>query len=87
MLGIRVLDTIFYGETLYLQSEVLAFQELKKVILADAGNVVMADSMQEGLALLWGGSPPPKPATKGEIRNDETQTEGGLPQNALKQGR
>ena len=87
MLVIPVLDTIFYIEPLYLQSKVVALPELKKVVLADAGNVVMADSMQEGLALLWGGSPPPKPATKGEIRNDGTQTEGGLPQNALKQGR
>ena len=52
LLVIPVLDTIIYVEPLYLQSEVLAFPELKKVILADAGNVVMADSMQEGLALL-----------------------------------
>jgi len=87
LLVIPVLDTIFYVEPLYLQSEVVAFPELKKVVLADAGNVVMADSMQEGLVLLWGGSPPPKPATKGEIRNAGTQTEGGLPQNALKQVR
>ena len=69
MLVIPVLDTIFYVEPLYLQSEVLAFPELKKVILANAGNGVMAHSMREGLAMFWGVRPPQKPATKGEIRN------------------
>ena len=86
LLVIPVLDTIIYVEPLYLQSEVLAFPELKKVILADAGNVVMADSVQEGLALLWGGSPPLNPAKTGEIRNGRTQTEGEFPQDGLIQG-
>ena len=45
-------DTIIYVEPLYLQSEVLAFPELKKVILANASNVVMADNMQEGLGIM-----------------------------------
>ena len=76
MLVIPVLDTIFYVEPLYLQSEVLAFPELKKVILADAGNGVMAHSIREGLAIFGGGSPPPKPATKGEIQNGGTQPGG-----------
>ncbi|MEC8857878.1 MAG: hypothetical protein VX664_10860, partial [Chloroflexota bacterium] len=35
--------------------EVLAFPELKKVILADGSNVVMADSVGEGLAMLLEG--------------------------------
>ena len=41
-----------YAEPLYLQSEVLAFPELKKVILADNNNLVMADSIEEALVSL-----------------------------------
>ncbi|MEE3014910.1 MAG: UPF0182 family protein, partial [Chloroflexota bacterium] len=52
LLVIPVGDAIIYVEPLYLQSEVLAFPELKKVILADGRNVVMADSVDEGLAML-----------------------------------
>ncbi|MQG72641.1 MAG: UPF0182 family protein, partial [SAR202 cluster bacterium] len=45
LLVIPVGDAIIYVEPLYLQSEALAFPELKKVILADGSNVVMADSV------------------------------------------
>ncbi|MED5405602.1 MAG: UPF0182 family protein [Chloroflexota bacterium] len=55
LLVIPVGDAIIYVEPLYLQSEVLAFPELKKVILADGSNVVMADSVGEGLAMLLEG--------------------------------
>jgi len=55
LLVIPVGDAIIYVEPLYLQSEGLAFPELKKVILADGSNVVMADSVGEGLALLLEG--------------------------------
>jgi uncharacterized membrane protein (UPF0182 family) len=58
LLVIPVADTIVYVEPLYLQSEVLAFPELKKVILADASNVVMADTVDQGLAMLAGDLPP-----------------------------
>jgi hypothetical protein len=57
LLVIPVADAIIYVEPLYLQSEGLAFPELKKVILADAGNVVMADNIEQGLAMLVGGGP------------------------------
>jgi uncharacterized protein len=63
---IPIADTIIYVEPLYLQSEVLAFPELKKVILADSGNLVMADTIDEGLALLVGeDAAPPLPASPG----------------------
>ena len=58
LLVIPVADAIIYVESLYLQSEVLAFPELKKVILADRGNVVTADSVAEGLAMLLKGDRP-----------------------------
>ena len=67
LLVIPVADAIIYVEPLYLQSEGLAFPELKKVILADRGNVVMADSVAEGLAmLLEGGRSLVEPAEAGE---------------------
>jgi uncharacterized membrane protein (UPF0182 family) len=55
LLVIPVGDAIIYVEPLYLQSESLAFPELKKVILADGSNVVMADSVGEGLTMLLKG--------------------------------
>ena len=57
LLVIPVADTIIYVEPLYLQSEVLAFPELKKVILADGSDVVMADTVDQGLAMLIGDLP------------------------------
>ncbi len=57
LLVIPIAGKILYVESLYLQSEVLAFPELKKVILADANDVVMADSVEEGLAMLIGDMP------------------------------
>ncbi len=65
LLAIPIADTIVYVEPLYLQSEVLEFPELKKVILADNTNLVMADSMAEGLARLVGAEPI-APETAGE---------------------
>ena len=58
LLVIPVGDAIIYVEPLYLQSEGLAFPELKKVILADGSNVVMADSVGRGLAMLLEGKAP-----------------------------
>jgi len=58
LLVIPIAGTILYVEPLYLQSAVLAFPELKKVILADGSNLVMADTIDEGLALLVGGARP-----------------------------
>lgn len=55
LLVIPIAGRIIYVEALYLQSEVLAFPELKKVILADGNDVVMADSVNQGLAMLIDG--------------------------------
>jgi hypothetical protein len=56
LLVIPIADTIIYVEPLYLQSAVLAFPELKKVILADDRKLVMADTIDQGLSLLVDGS-------------------------------
>jgi uncharacterized membrane protein (UPF0182 family) len=56
LLVIPIADTIIYVEPLYLQSKALPFPELKKIILADNSRLVMADTINEGLSLLVGGS-------------------------------
>ena len=58
LLVIPIADTLIYVEPLYLQSEVLALPELKKVILADADQVVMADTVDQALAMLVGALEP-----------------------------
>lgn len=66
LLVIPIADTLIYVEPLYLQSEVLALPELKKVIVADADRVVMADTVDQAMALLVEGSEPdPMPESDG----------------------
>ncbi len=57
LLVIPIAGTIIYVEPLYLQSEALEFPELKQVILADESNLVMADTINEGIAMLVGAEP------------------------------
>ena len=79
LLAVPIADTIVYVEPLYLQSEFLDFPELKKVILADNTNLVMADTMAEGVARLTGAdfdapSPPvfeTEAATSGQLEQLE----------------
>ncbi len=52
LLVIPISGTIIYVEPLYLQSQALNFPELKQVILADDSNLVMADTINEGIAML-----------------------------------
>jgi uncharacterized membrane protein (UPF0182 family) len=59
LLVIPMAGSILYVEPMYLQSAGLAFPELKKIILADGSDVVMADSIEQGLAMLMGGEAPP----------------------------
>ena len=63
LLAVPIADTILYVEPLYLKSTFLDFPELKKVILADNTNLVMADSMAEGIARLTGADYDASPAT------------------------
>ncbi len=75
LLVIPIAETIIYAEPLYLQSQVLAFPELKKVILADASNLVMADTINEGLDLLVGGVLPQKDRAPEASRSGGPQPE------------
>ncbi len=80
LLVIPVGDAIIYVEPLYLQSEVLAFPELKKVILADGSNVVMADSVGEGLAMLLADKAAleSEPVGGGVQATSDTEDPGGI---------
>ena len=49
-------QSILYVEPLYIRAEALALPELKKVIVADAKNVIMTDTLSESLARLLGSS-------------------------------
>ena len=69
LLPVPIADTIVYVEPLYLQSAFLNFPELKKVILADNTNLVMADSMAEGIARLTGADYGKTPATPLESKS------------------
>ena len=52
LLVIPIADTILYAVPIYLQAEGVDLPELKKVVLASADHVVMADSVQEGVQAL-----------------------------------
>ena len=54
LLVIPVGNSILYAEPVYIQAEGVSFPELKKVILATADRVVMADSLTEALYDLTG---------------------------------
>jgi uncharacterized membrane protein (UPF0182 family) len=76
LLAIPIADTIVYVEPLYLQSEFLEFPELKKVILADNTNLVMADTMVEGIARLTGTDlvdDPAPPTVTGTMTPDQLE--------------
>ncbi len=86
LLVIPIADTIIYVEPLYLQSEALAFPELKKVILADDSNLVMADTIDEGIDRLLdaiaaqGRASPEAPVASGTAATEDGAPAGSLPQ-------
>ena len=52
LLVVPIANTILYVEPVFLQAESLAFPELKQVIVADAGEVVMRPTLKEALTAL-----------------------------------
>ena len=52
LLVVPIGDTILYAEPIYLQAEGVDLPELKKVVLASADHVIMADSVKEGVSIL-----------------------------------
>ena len=54
LLVIPIGDSLLYAEPVYIRAEGVDFPELKRVILATAGRVVMEDSLGLALAALTG---------------------------------
>jgi len=65
-LVLPVKGSILYIEPLYLSAEQSEIPELKKVIAVHENNVVMADSLQEAVAMAISGGKPPTPGPSGE---------------------
>jgi uncharacterized membrane protein (UPF0182 family) len=65
LLVIPMEDRILYAEPLYLQAGSLALPQLKRVILADQGRVVMEETLGEAIAaLVLGSEEPDSPSGK-----------------------
>jgi uncharacterized membrane protein (UPF0182 family) len=52
LLVVPIANTILYVEPVFLQADSLAFPELKQIIVADAGEVVMRPTLKEALKAL-----------------------------------
>lgn len=66
LLTVPIEDSILYIEPVYVQAAqtTMSLPEMKKVILSYKDNIVMADTLQEGIELMFG-----------EIQSDNTETE------------
>ena len=80
-------QSVLYVEPLYIRAEALALPELKKVIVADATNVIMSDTLEESLSLLLGSAgriravePPPS-----DSGGPAPPAPGGIPSPALEE--
>ena len=73
LLAIPMGNSLLYVEPLYIRAEAVALPQLKKVIVADADNVIMADTLGQSLSLLLGGEVPVKAATTPPTDRPEPQ--------------
>ena len=69
-LVLPVEGSIIYIEPLYLSAEQSEIPELKKVIAVHDNNVVMADSLEEAVAMAVSGGEPPTPPPSGEALDE-----------------
>ena len=81
LLVVPIANTILYVEPVFLQADSLAFPELKQIIVADAGEVIMRPTLKEALDALTASEksapsldeplePGDEPPTQGEILRD-----------------
>ena len=81
LLAIPMGESVLYVEPLYIRAQALPLPELKKVFVADANKVVMADTLSEALTLLLGEAPPdsvidqPSTGTPGQGPADGTPSQ------------
>jgi uncharacterized protein len=62
LLVIPIEESVLYVQPLYLRAEGGRIPELKRVVVAFQNRVVMRETLEEGLAELFGGTPPRRPA-------------------------
>jgi uncharacterized membrane protein (UPF0182 family) len=63
LLVIPIEESLLYVQPLYLQAEGGRIPELKRVVVAYQNRVVMRETLDEGLAQLFGGAAGPRPPT------------------------
>jgi uncharacterized membrane protein (UPF0182 family) len=61
LLVIPIEESVLYVQPLYLRAEGGRIPELKRVVVAYQNRVVMRETLEEGLAELFGGTAAPKP--------------------------
>ena len=83
LLVVPIDNTILYVEPVFLQAENLAFPELKQIILADAGEVVMRPTLRAALDALTGSSRPAPSLDVPATPTDTTSTGSETIQGAL----
>ena len=75
-------NTILYVEPVFLQADSLAFPELKQIIVADAGEVVMRPTLRSALAALTDSSTP-APSLDTTQPDTDTGTTAPAPSDAM----
>lgn len=61
LLVIPINESLIYVQPLYLRAEGGSIPELKRVVVAHENRVAMAETLEEGLGLLFGGGAPARP--------------------------
>ncbi|MDX1578635.1 MAG: UPF0182 family protein, partial [Gemmatimonadota bacterium] len=80
LLVIPMGDAILYAEPVFLQPETLEFPELRRIILADANQVVMHRTLQASVDALIGELPPVAPVAEEAVPPpEETGAEPAAP--------
>jgi uncharacterized membrane protein (UPF0182 family) len=75
LLVIPIEKSLIYVQPLYLRAEGGQIPELKRVVLAHQNQVVMAETLEAGLALLFGAASSPAPA----VASETPATQPGAP--------
>jgi hypothetical protein len=78
LLAIPIEEALLYVQPIYLRAEGGQIPELKRVVVAYQNRVVMRETLDEGLAELFGGAPGPKRPPTPAIATEPTTTDAGL---------
>ncbi|HET8623848.1 MAG TPA: UPF0182 family protein [Gemmatimonadales bacterium] len=78
LLVIPIEESLLYVQPLYLQAEGGRIPELKRVIIAYENRVVMTETLEGGLAQLFGGPSAPAPARPTAVATEPATSDSGL---------